>query len=55
MPVEDDKQGEMPVEDDKQGELPVTGGAPVSALLSLSGAAAAALASLGFFAARRKA
>ena len=41
--------------DGKQGELPVTGGAPVSALLSLSGAAAAALASLGFFAARRKA
>jgi hypothetical protein len=51
----DSQQGEMPVEDDKQGELPVTGGAPVSALLSLSGVVAAALVSLGFFAARRKA
>lgn len=53
--AEDDKQGEMPVEGDKQEELPVTGGAPVGGFFSLFGMAAAAVAGLGLFAARRRA
>ena len=53
--VDEDKDSGKGAGDDKQEELPVTGGAPVSGLFSLFGAAATAVAGLGLFAVRRRA
>jgi hypothetical protein len=53
--VDEDKDTGTGAGDDKQGELPVTGGAPVSGLFSLFGAASAAVVCLGLFAVRRRA